>query len=60
MVKNFILKTITTIMAIIFIISACALDSHSWIPGILCAVSAAWLALFCYANDFEALQRRKR
>lgn len=34
-----------------FIVNACALDSLTWIPSILCCVSVAWLALVGLAND---------
>ena len=34
-----------------FIVNACALDSLTWIPSILCCVSVAWLALVELAND---------
>ena len=53
--KNIILKTTAAIMATIFIISACMLDSDSWIPLAVCFGSGAWLALFAYAN--EALKK---
>jgi uncharacterized protein YacL len=49
--KNIILKTIGYIMGILFIFSVSALDSESNIPYIVCIVSAAYLALFAYANN---------
>lgn len=49
-IKNAILKSMAWAMGLIFLISACAIDSPSWVPTILCVVSAAWLALFAYAN----------
>ncbi len=48
--KNIILKAVAWIMGILFLVSACALDSESWIPHIVCFVSLIWLALFAYAN----------
>lgn len=51
-IKNFILKTITTVAGCTFLFMACALDSPSWIPFILCVVSAVWLVLFSYANGY--------
>lgn len=49
-IKNKILKATAWIMGILFLVSACALDSDSWIPHIVCMVSLLWLALFAYAN----------
>jgi len=49
-IKNTILKATARIMGILFLVSACALDSDSWIPHIVCMVSLLWLALFAYAN----------
>ena len=49
-IKNAVLKTVAIVMALLFIISGCALDNHSWVQYIVCGVSLAWLALFVYAN----------
>lgn len=51
-IKNFILKTITCIAGILFFVSACAIDSPSWIPTIICVVCMIWLGLFAYANGY--------
>ena len=54
--KNTVLKAITAISTGLFIVSACAMDSVSYIPVIVCVVSMTWLALFAYANrgmEFE-------
>ena len=48
--KNKILKTITGIMAVLFIVSASALDSNTYIPNFICAVSEVWIVLFMIAN----------
>jgi hypothetical protein len=48
--KNKILKSITGIMAVLFILAASALDSNSYIPHIICAVSETWFILFLLAN----------
>ena len=48
--KNKILKSITGIMAVMFILAASALDSDSYIPHIICAVSEVWFILFLLAN----------
>jgi|GEM_PF-2495465 len=50
-IKNFILKTITYFAALLFLVSACAVDSPSWIPTIVCCVCMIWLTLFAYANS---------
>lgn len=46
-----IVKISCYIVAVVFLISATALDSLTWIPSILCCVSVAWLALVGLAND---------
>lgn len=48
--KNKILKTITVIMAVLFLLSASALDGDTYIPHIVCAISEAWIVLFLIAN----------
>ena len=48
--KNKILKTITGIMAVLFLLSASALDGNTYIPHIICAVSEVWVVLFLLAN----------
>lgn len=50
MMKNKILKTITGIMAMLFLLAASAVDSDSYIPYIICAVSEVWIGLFLVAN----------
>ena len=50
--KNKVLKAIAYIVGTLWIISACAIDSESWIPTIVCAVRTAYLALFSYANNW--------
>ena len=47
---NFILKSITYVAFVLFLLSACAVDSESWIPTIVLFVSMSWLSLFAYAN----------
>lgn len=49
-IKNFILKSITTFFAILFIFCACCLDSQSNIFYIGCIVSLLWLVPFGIAN----------
>ena len=48
--KNKILKAINYIMAIIFLLSICLLDSDTWIPCIVCFVCEIWFAIFVFAN----------
>ena len=48
--KKRILKTIAIIMGFIFMVSASALDSLTWIPTIMTVVSGLWLVLYAYAN----------
>lgn len=48
--KNKILKTINFIVAIIFIISGCMLDSDTWIPYIVCFICEIWFAIFVFVN----------
>lgn len=52
LIHNFILKTITGIMLVILILSACLVDSATWIPTILFCISLSWLGLFAFANEF--------
>lgn len=48
--KNKILKTITGIMAVLFILSASGLDANTYINHIICAIAEAWMILFLIAN----------
>ena len=50
-IKNFILKSITSIAGFIWL--ACALDSKSYIPTSVGVISGVWLVLFAYANSKE-------
>lgn len=55
MKKNTIIRFITLLMSIMFIIGACAVDSvPNTIPVIVCFVSLGWFLLFMLANkDME-------
>lgn len=57
--KNIILKTTAYIMGILWILSACMLDSASWLPFWVCCGSGAWLALFAYANGMFEQEEAK-
>ena len=48
--KNKVLKAINFIVAIIFLLSICLLDSDTWIPCIVCFVCEIWFAIFVFAN----------
>lgn len=50
--KKYILKTITAIMAVICMLSICAVDSESLIPLIAFGISFGWLSLFAWANGY--------
>lgn len=65
--KGLILKGMNYMMALVFVLSALAVDSASWIPTILCGVSALWLLLATYIaeqkkieseGDFDAVHSR--
>lgn len=49
--KNAVLKTITIISAIVFVLSVIALDSESYVPFYTALVSGLWLLLFAIANQ---------
>ena len=46
-----ILKVITTIAAILFILSLCCMDSESNVPFAVGMVSCGWLGLIAVANS---------
>ena len=49
-IKNFVLKSITTVFAILFIFCVCCLDSDTNIFYIGCIVSLLWFIPFGIAN----------
>lgn len=49
--KNNILKTLGYLNFIIFLVSACAVDSETWLPLIVCCFTLGYLGIFAYAND---------
>ena len=62
-IKNMVLKTITWIMGIIFVLSMLSLDtpfSPSWVPTITMVASMAWLALFGLANGWFEVDKPER
>ena len=57
-IKNFILKFISCIMGLIFMIGASALDSEGTnIPLLMVVVSMVWLTLFAISNGYLELER---
>ena len=48
--KARILKVITVVVLIIFMISLSAIDSDSWIPLISFCISLIWLIIIGFAN----------
>lgn len=49
--KNKILKAITWVASLVFILSACALDTQgTYLPHIICSVCLAWLLAFVLIN----------
>lgn len=52
-IKGKVLIFLAKLSGVMMILSACALDSDSLIPLIICGVSVTYLALFIYANSRE-------
>lgn len=48
--KNKILWTITAVAGLVLVVSACALDTNSYVPHIICSVCLAWLLPFVLIN----------
>ena len=48
--KNKILKSITGIMAVLFLLSASGIDANTYTNHIICAVSEVWIVFFLIAN----------
>ena len=48
--KNKILKAITCVAGVTLLLSACALDSQSYLPHIICSVCLAGLLPFVLIN----------
>ena len=48
--KNKILKTITGIMGVLFLLSASGLDANTYINQIICVIAEVWIVLFLFAN----------
>ena len=45
------MKAIAWCMGILAVLSGCSLDSPSWIPTIVCAVSVTYLAVYVSVYD---------
>lgn len=48
--KNKILKIITTISAVLFLLASSGLDSEGWINENVCVICLTWLVLFLIVN----------
>ena len=49
--KNFILKLITAVAWMAFLLGGCSLESNSIVPVIAVLLGIAWIALFYMANS---------
>ena len=50
-IKNLIIGGLLIISIILALLSACALDSESMIPSVICVGSLAYILLFLAANS---------
>lgn len=51
-----VLKCITYVVAVLFIFSGSALDSHSNIPAVVCAICLLWLCIMAYVYREEVIK----
>ena len=51
-IRNYILKTFTLIMGIVFALSIGCMDSDTWFPFLTLAISGGWLWLYAWANGW--------
>lgn len=51
-IKNWVLRFAAYLNGCVFLISACAIDSDSWVPFFVCFVSMLYLFLFGMANGW--------
>lgn len=49
--KKSLYDRITAAIAVVWIVSACAVDSQSWMPTIICAIATLWLAVYVYIKN---------
>lgn len=50
-ISKMIVKAITVIMAVMFVLAACAADSEAWLPVfVVLLISGSWLAVVAWAN----------
>lgn len=54
--KKLIFKGTNSLMALTFILSALSVDSASWIPTILCGISAVWLLFATYIAEQKKIE----
>lgn len=50
--KNKVIKTITAVMAVVWLVSVSMADSASYKPMITLAISTAWLVYFFWCNGW--------
>lgn len=53
--KNKILKTITTIAAILTLLAGSGLDAEGWKNETVCIICSIWIGLFLFANRKRVL-----
>lgn len=46
--KKSLYDRITAVIGFVWLVSACAVDSQSWMPTIICAIATLWLAVYVY------------
>lgn len=42
---------ITAFMFVVWLVSACSVDSESWLPTIICAITSLWLGMYVFKKD---------
>ena len=52
-VRQKIIKVITWIAAVMFVLFATALDSGGWTPIFVCGGCAVWLLIVCISNTSD-------
>ena len=58
--KKKIEKVFVGVCAMVFLISACLLDSEGWLPFYLCLVSGAGLSGYAYGKGWIDIGRRRK
>jgi hypothetical protein len=42
---------ITAFMGVVWLVSACSVDSDSWLPTIICLIASLWLGMYVFKTD---------